>query len=156
MELGTEISRGNKGIVYNCRYQNRDLACKIGEIDGKELTMIRYVNNNCPEIAPIYFKIDTDTIIMEKLSTTLYESIRTDNFNIDKLIELAKLVIKSGIHLDLHQLNIVDYKIVDFGNSYFSDREELLDQWSFFISMCTVKEYEPEVDENVIYRILNA
>jgi hypothetical protein len=92
---------------------------------------------------------------MELLSTTLYETIRTDKLDVLKLIDLGKRVIYQGIHLDLHQLNIVDYKVIDFGDSYYtSDREELLNQWSFFISMCTTKEYLPEIDENIIYRLL--
>jgi len=151
MELGSEISRGDNGIVYNCRYRGIDAACKIGKISESEISMIV----NAGDIAPEIYNIEKNIIIMEILSTTLYETIRSDKLDVLRLVELGKRVINRGIHLDLHQLNIMDYKVIDFGESYYTDdREELLAQWSFFISMCTVKEYLPEIEENIIYRML--
>jgi hypothetical protein len=92
---------------------------------------------------------------MELLNNTLYTIIAHNLLDLDKLIDLGRRVISKSIYLDLHRLNIMDYKVVDFGGAYYTKNvEELLNQWSFFISMCTVKEYEPEIDENIIYRLL--
>jgi len=154
MEIGSEISRGDNAIVYNCRYGDINAACKIGKISKNEVDMIREAGDIAPKIYNISKK-DGYVIVMEKLNTTLYESIRNGQLDLNRLIELGKRTISKGIFTDLHQQNIMDYKIIDFGGSYYTDdKEKLLDQWSFFISMCTVKEFEPEIDENIIYRLL--